>query len=759
MLSGGMHCCHSDQCNPVVPNSTDTHCVMHLYTPEQVPRSPVPTDIGVQSNFFTPNPRKVFHSKHVHLVPPQILHVLQLANNFQEYSTAGRQQHQQQEDTAPCCSSSSSSSSSTAAGSSSDAAAVAAAGDAAAFAAEAAEGRAIRFCESMPNKMIAQTAYLLFTIKQLHQERDAPATFFSQTFASLGLQQLTPVCLQQQQQEEVGKPSGDQRKGQRYQAVQTWLSQRAASQLEHRKTQHSCSSSSSTAAASAAVQDSLRDQIDWPSQLLMVIGTGESAGEAADEMIGGVCEWQMQWVQTAAQLRLATARLEAAERLRIEQQVVEKDRRAAAEAPTGKAGAQFDGSSCGEGANQGVSRSSSSKGGLAGEGDKQQPVECLICAAEAAAAQLLCSSSSSSSSRQAGTAAGGKGLYSNLPVSWSDPCLMRRLLWELLGKLKPAAQQWFKQHARMCPHRGNIVLWHMVVMSLARHIWAPLGDWNLHSQQQMRLVLAPSAIDRTLTLRAEAQPGRTVHYARALGFAFERDADAFGAAVLSLQVLLALDPHGARVQPRPELLFYTPAGFHSAVCKTIVQATVLPAPPPAPEPAAGEAGDDVAAAAAAGDADDVDSMEGGSCEVRPPHYLQAWSDALLPAWYVWWHIGLLAYHQQQQQQQQQQHTAAVVSPPLSPDTPQPLVLPGRQAPLAAAAADGVVRGAVAAATQKAQPGRSSSSTSSGGGSSAQAPVCLQDLYSSPDARCVPSASFWGWVRGWLSGNFQAVTRH
>jgi hypothetical protein len=31
------------------------------------------------------------------------------------------------------------------------------------------------------------------------------------------------------------------------------------------------------------------------------------------------------------------------------------------------------------------------------------------------------------------------------------------------------------------------------------------------------------------------------------------------------------------------------------------------------------------------------------------HPLQAWSDVLFPAWYVWWHIGLLAYHQQQQQ--------------------------------------------------------------------------------------------------------------
>jgi hypothetical protein len=31
---------------------------------------------------------------------------------------------------------------------------------------------------------------------------------------------------------------------------------------------------------------------------------------------------------------------------------------------------------------------------------------------------------------------------------------------------------------------------------------------------------------------------------------------------------------------------------------------------------------------------------------------QPWSQAAFPAWYVWWHIGLLAYHIQQQQQQQ-----------------------------------------------------------------------------------------------------------
>jgi hypothetical protein len=36
--------------------------------------------------------------------------------------------------------------------------------------------------------------------------------------------------------------------------------------------------------------------------------------------------------------------------------------------------------------------------------------------------------------------AAAAGLYGSLPVSWSDPFMMRRLLWHLLGKLNPTAQ-------------------------------------------------------------------------------------------------------------------------------------------------------------------------------------------------------------------------------------------------------------------------------------------------------------------------------
>jgi hypothetical protein len=699
--------------------------------------------------------------------PSQILHVLQLANNFQDFTTAGRQQQQQQE-TASYSSSSSTGGVHGIAGRAPSAAGAGSSGAASAGASAAAADsvdtdvflrRAIRLCEPIPNKLVAQTATLLMLLQHLLQHQGAPPAFFSQTFAGLGLQQWTPVCLQQQQQRQQrqqqqqvsSQPQANRQEGQLYQHMQKAMSQRAVGQLIHREQQHRDSNStSSNAAAAAGSQDSqggnlhAGDEIDGPSFLLMGVAQRKAARE---DLFGDLCEWQKTWLHTATQLRRAAGMVDTADRLRVEQQALQRDMRTATEAAAGKAGTPSDVSSSGEGpkqgTNQGFNQANSSNGGSSGEGDKQQPLECLICAAEAAAAQLLSSSSGSSSSRQAAGAAGG-GLYSNLPVSWSDPCLMRRLLWELLGKLKPTAQQWFKQHARMCPHRGNLVLWHMVVMSLARQIWAPPGDWNLQSQQQMLLVLSPLAMERNESIRALAQPGRTAHYARALGFAFERDPDAFGAAVLSMQVLLALDPHGARVQPRPELLFYTPAGFHAAVCKTIVQAALLPAPPTAaPEPA-GEGGDAAAAAAAAAAADDdVDSLEGTSSEVRPPHYLQAWSDALLPAWYVWWHIGLLAYHQQQQRQQQrqqqqkQQQTSAVVSPPLSPETPQPLVLPGRQAPLAAAAATAnraVQSQAVAAATQKTQPASKRGSSSSGGGSSAHAPVSLQELYSNPDAR-------------------------
>jgi hypothetical protein len=303
-------------------------------------------------------------------------------------------------------------------------------------------------------------------------------------------------------------------------------------------------------------------------------------------------------------------------------------------------------------------RRSGSKSGSSSSSSKQssskapgRTTECLGCVAEAVAAQMLSavglsssgngsdnSGGSSSSSQQAAA-----GLYGALPVPWSDPFMMRRLLWDLLGKLKPTAQAWFKQYADMCPHTDEGALWRMVVLSLARHIWAPPGEWGLAEEQQMQLLL-PKAITQVNEQDGKQdinQDAAVSHYARLLNSASQQASmRGSAAAVLSLHALLALDPHGARMQPRPELLFYTPAGFHAAVSKVLLQSSQLP-------PAS-----DAAAAAGNRDGQQVNSSQQQQQlgeEGVQPHHLQSFSDVLFPAWYMWWHIGLLAYHQQQQQ--------------------------------------------------------------------------------------------------------------
>jgi hypothetical protein len=170
------------------------------------------------------------------------------------------------------------------------------------------------------------------------------------------------------------------------------------------------------------------------------------------------------------------------------------------------------------------------------------------------------------------------------------------------------------------------------------------------------------------------------------------------AAVLSLQALLSLDPHGARVQQRPELLFYTPAGFHAAVAKTLMQALQGGA-------SAGVGGSSHKAAAASTQQQqqqqDQDPMQ--------PHPLHAWSEALLPVWYVWWHIGLLAYQQQQQQQ-----AAAAGGSKSSSGT-------------SAGSGSGNSNG------RESSNGRGGSSSSSSSGKHTPREA-LKDMYASPDAR-------------------------
>jgi hypothetical protein len=299
------------------------------------------------------------------------------------------------------------------------------------------------------------------------------------------------------------------------------------------------------------------------------------------------------------------------------------------------------------GANASNSSSSSKTGGSG------KSPECLLCIAEAKAAKVLSECHLSSSNDGGSSSSGGSsspaaaGLYGSLPASWSDPFMMRRLLWDLLGKLKPTAQAWFRQYADMCPHKTTSLMWRMVVLSLARHMWAPPGDWSLAEERQMQLLL-PEDVRCCHNYEPDDEQqcrAAVVLHARLLNLAFQHhNVEGCVAAVLSRLALLALDPHGARVQPRPELLFFTPAGFHAAVSKTLLQCFQLP---PVQAPAALEA---AAAAVAAGNRAQASSQEQQQLiEQRPQsHYLQAWSDVLFPAWYMWWHIGLLAYHQQQQ---------------------------------------------------------------------------------------------------------------
>jgi hypothetical protein len=126
-------------------------------------------------------------------------------------------------------------------------------------------------------------------------------------------------------------------------------------------------------------------------------------------------------------------------------------------------------------------------------------------------------------------------------------------------------------------------------------------------------------------------------YARSQNVAFaQQHSQGQLAALLSMHALLALDPHGARVQPHQELLYYTPAGFHVAVCKTLMQTLKLPAQvqqqqheQQLPQPQKQQ-----------------QQQQQQQCDLLS----QPWSQAAFPAWYVWWHIGLLAYRIQQQQQ-------------------------------------------------------------------------------------------------------------
>jgi hypothetical protein len=301
------------------------------------------------------------------------------------------------------------------------------------------------------------------------------------------------------------------------------------------------------------------------------------------------------------------------------------------------------------------------------------------------AAEQHSSSDRSSSSSSSGSSSRAATRYSEFPVGWSDPYMMRRLLLDSLAFVNPTAHAWFKTNACACPHSIKKELWHMVTMSIARHLWAPNGPWTPESERKLALVLPLNARQPPVhadSALAWAQQQAQASYAHRLNVAFAETQlqlpheKVLTAALLSMHALLALDPHGARVQPRQELLCYTPAGFHVAVCKTLMDGLQLP-----PQ---------------------QQQQQQQQEQQMAEQQRQYWGQADFPAWFMWWHIGLLDYQQQQRHKQQRQQW--------------------RQ--------------------QRQAAGRvPSSSSSSSSGSDRGACLTLAELYDSPDARCATHKYF------------------
>jgi hypothetical protein len=634
----------------------------------------------------------------------------------------------------------------------------------------------------------------LYSMLRHRQSANTPGAWLTEAFQWLGQQQLSPVDLQQQQQGSTAAVAATAAAG-------GLTGEGDASLLEVMQGLWRDAITSMQQQAAKNLADALSQQqqqqqqgLDAGPELdivteLMIRSLGDNFKAFAHPML----QWQKHWLDQALAMTDVACIYDAHDQKRLDNKSKIVRRRAREERLAEKAAQRQqqgaaklrqqqlqkkmlegdDSDSCSsssEGEGEGLTKHrsgtikqhSSSSSDVSSDEDAAECRECPVCAAEEAAADAAAAAAdtAAAAAAAAGVGVGGggaaalpaansssgggggasAGLYGRFPVPWSDPFMMRRLLWDLLGRVKPTAQQWFKTHANLCPHRGWESLWHLVVMSLARHIWAPTGAWTAQQQQQMSLLLSRDA-------------AATARYARSLNTAFSlQGATGQTAALLSMHALLALDPHAARVQPRPELLFYTPAGFHAAVSKVLLQCLQFPpAVKQLPIPQAGSA----AAGESSGD-QQQHQQEGRGCSVQQgdeaaditPHYLQQWSEVMFPAYYVWWHKGLLAYHQQQQQQPQQQQqecvsdqsdrlplqqqqqlsrpaslaaaaatAAAAMSPPLSPATPQPPPLPG---------AGALMNG-------------SSGSDGGGGGSSgssADGAVNMQELYNTPAARCV-----------------------
>jgi hypothetical protein len=142
---------------------------------------------------------------------------------------------------------------------------------------------------------------------------------------------------------------------------------------------------------------------------------------------------------------------------------------------------------------------------------------CPLCAQEqqaqaAAAASAGGDSSSSATAIPSEAPAAACYIPGSPQQAWRDPFMWRRLLWGLLGRLKPTAQAWYVQHYAMCPHCADVLLWDSVARSIRRHLWLPPDadavKWQLSGPF-------------CLPIYKEQQSRMVVQYARALNEAFQ----------------------------------------------------------------------------------------------------------------------------------------------------------------------------------------------------------------------------------------------
>lgn len=76
----------------------------------------------------------------------------------------------------------------------------------------------------------------------------------------------------------------------------------------------------------------------------------------------------------------------------------------------------------------------------------------------------------SCSSYSCGSSSHPQSHYGDWAVETDCPFMWRRLVWQLLGRLKPYSQQFYRYKAHMCPHTDNNALWLAVMNSLSHNL-------------------------------------------------------------------------------------------------------------------------------------------------------------------------------------------------------------------------------------------------------------------------------------------------